>query len=145
MVKRNSKTKPNPRRSKKQKAPAVQRTTKQLSVILEILRSSKGPISATDLLTRAQREVPSLNKTTVYRTLDRLAAEGTIEAVMLREGILHYELHSEEHHHHHFVCSGCSKIYCLDGCRVDFSLLLPKGFSLESHEVTLRGRCGECR
>ena len=127
------------------KTPAKPRNTKQLSVILAILKSQDRPIAAPDLLKAAQKRAPSLNKTTVYRTLDRLVNEGSVEAVMLREGVLHYELKAEEeHHHHHFVCSKCEKIYCIEGCVANIDQLLPKGFVLESHEVTLRGLCKGC-
>lgn len=120
------------------------RNTHQLSIILGVLKTSKHPISAIDLLTAAQRRAPALNKTTVYRTLEKLTKDGTVEAVMLQEGILHYELRSHTHHHHHFVCTKCTKIFCVDGCVSGINGMLPKGFSLESHELTLRGLCKTC-
>jgi Fur family ferric uptake transcriptional regulator len=121
------------------------RNTQQLSTILGVLKTSRRPISAAKLLSAAQKKAPSLNKTTVYRTLEKLVKDKTVEAIMLQEGILHYELRShDENHHHHFVCSRCSKIYCINGCLSDLGVLLPKGFSLESHELTLRGVCKSC-
>jgi Fur family ferric uptake transcriptional regulator len=123
------------------------RTTKQKSIILEILRSSGRPIAAPDILAAAQAKVANINKTTIYRTLDRLVEDGTVEAIMLHEGVVHYELREESdcgHHHHHFVCSECEKIFCVDGCVSSFEILLPKGFKLLSHDVTLRGLCRGC-
>ncbi len=121
------------------------KNTKQLSIILGVLKTSKHPISVAHLLALAQKKAPSLNKTTVYRTLEKLVNDGTVEAIMLHEGILHYELRTHKSHHHHFVCLKCDNIYCIDGCLSDLVALLPKGFSLESHEVTLRGICIGCR
>lgn len=123
------------------------RNTKQKAIIIDILRSSKRPIAAPDILIQAQTKVPNINKTTVYRTLDRLVEDGAVEAIMLREGVLHYEIKDSGecgHHHHHFVCVKCEKIYCVDGCVSSFEVLLPRGFKLQSHEVTLRGLCKNC-
>lgn len=122
------------------------RNTKQLSIILDILKSRKRPVSVPELVKSAQKKAPSLNKTTVYRTIEKLIKEGAIEPVMLQEGVVHYELKIEDegHHHHHFVCSGCKKIFCLEGCVKNISSLLPEGFRMEGHELTLRGACKDC-
>ena len=121
------------------------RNTKQRAVILQILKAKKVPISAVEILKLAQSKLPDLNKTTVYRTLDRLAKEHLVDAVHLESGIAHYELAHERHHHHHFVCTACTKIYCLEGCPNELKALLPQGFLMTDHEVTLRGICVKCR
>ena len=121
-----------------------QRTTKQFSAILAVLQAAQGPMPVPDLVAAAKKKAPLLNKTTVYRTLEKLVSDGLVEAVLLREGVLHYELKEPAVHHHHFVCGRCKKIFCVDGCVRDIDLLLPKGFVLESHEVTLRGICKGC-
>jgi Fur family ferric uptake transcriptional regulator len=120
------------------------KNTKQLAIILGVLKTTKQPISAVDLLAIAQKKAPALNKTTVYRTLDKLTQDGTVDVVMLHEGVLHYELRTHESHHHHFVCLKCDTIYCISGCVTGLNSLVPNGFSLNSHEVTLRGICKRC-
>lgn len=123
------------------------RNTRQRSVILKILEGSQNPVSAPAILAAAQKLSPSLNKTTVYRTLERLVDERLAEAIMLKEGVVHYELRHPSacgHHHHHFVCSDCERIFCIDGCASSFEVLLPRGFKLQSHEITLRGLCKGC-
>lgn len=123
----------------------VPRNTKQKTIILDILKAKKVPISAVEILKLAQTKLPDLNKTTVYRTLDRLVGEKVVEAVHLESGLAHYELASGRHHHHHFVCNTCTKIYCLEGCPNELKSLLPSGFVMTGHEVTLRGVCAKCR
>ena len=122
------------------------RNTKQLSFILDILKARRRPVSVPDLVKSAKKKFPSLNKTTVYRTIDRLIKEKAIEPVMLREGVVHYELKTEDkgHHHHHFVCSGCERIFCLEGCVKNIASLLPRGFTMDGHEIILRGACKDC-
>lgn len=120
------------------------RTTKQLTEVLKILEKNKGPVSALEVLKLAKKKAPLINKTTIYRILDRLVKEKVVEAIMLQEGTVHYEKISNRKHHHHFVCLECSTIYCIDGCVSGLQKMLPKGFSLVNHEVTLRGICKSC-
>ena len=47
-------------------------------------------------------------------------------------------------HHHHFHCTVCDRMFDVDGCVGKLAGLLPKGFTLEDHELTLRGRCESC-
>lgn len=121
------------------------RNTKQRTIILQILKSKKVPVSAVEILSLAQYKMPDLNKTTVYRTLDRLEGEGLVVAVHLESGIVHYELSQDKNHHHHFVCDLCTSIYCLEGCPEELKSMLPPGFIMSGHEVTLRGTCSKCQ
>lgn len=118
------------------------RNTKQREVILEIFQGVKEPISAPEIVERAQRKIPHLNKTTVYRTLDRLEGEGVIEKMLVSPNLLHYELKTD--HHHHFVCKKCEGVFCIDGCAAGIAKLLPEGFILEAHDITLHGLCDKC-
>ncbi|MEL7073813.1 MAG: hypothetical protein AAGK34_07270, partial [Planctomycetota bacterium] len=47
-------------------------------------------------------------------------------------------------HHHHFHCTVCDRMFDVDGCVGKLASLLPRGFTLEDHELTLRGRCKSC-
>ena len=47
-------------------------------------------------------------------------------------------------HHHHFHCRICDRFYDVEGCPGGLSSMLPEGFELESHELTLLGRCAAC-
>ncbi len=124
------------------------RFTKQKSIIMEVLQSSSRPLSASVIHAKARVKAPSINKTTVYRTLSRLAADSEILVILLREGEMHYELPrgtaQNGVHHHHFICVDCDKIYCIEGGCSSFKELLPRGFLIQSHELTLRGLCKEC-
>lgn len=123
---------------------ASPRNTKQRGVILDIFSHSKKPIPAPVVVTKAQAKIPKINKTTIYRTLERLEKEGVITSMLVSPGVLHYELSSEDHHHHHFYCKHCEGVFCLEGCTKGIAKLLPKGFILESHEITLHGACPDC-
>ena len=126
------------------KKPAKLRNTKHLTAVFDILEKTSGPISAVDIIKKAKRRSPEINKTTVYRILEKLVSERSVEAIMLKEGALHYEKIRGEKHHHHFVCSSCTKVYCIDSCASGIDKMTPKGFIITNHEITLRGVCKSC-
>ncbi|NDF20219.1 MAG: hypothetical protein EB065_11510 [Betaproteobacteria bacterium] len=53
-----------------------------------------------------------------------------------------YEMH--KHHHHHFHCNSCHQVTDIDACPGDLASLMPSGYLLEAHELTLYGRCPDC-
>jgi Fur family ferric uptake transcriptional regulator len=122
------------------------RTTKQREVILEILSRRTRPISAVEISTLAQKKISSINKTTIYRTLERLEESGTIAQVTVKAGIAYYELVRQHDDHQHFVCDKCEGVYCigtpLKMAIEDFEM--PKGFILREKELLLRGLCPKC-
>jgi Fur family ferric uptake transcriptional regulator len=128
------------------KIKASTRNTKQRSLILKILEQKAGPVAAPEILKLAKAKIPDINKTTVYRVLERLLAEEQVELVNLKSGVAYYELAQEDHHHHHhFVCNACNKIFCLEGCTLALKNLAPKGFLMTGHDLTIRGICPNCR
>ena len=50
-----------------------------------------------------------------------------------------------EVHHHHFWCDGCDIVFDLQGCVQGLGDLLPRGFQMTNHDLTIRGRCPDCR
>lgn len=81
---------------------------------------------------------------TVYRNINALLDEGAITKVELPGQPALYEAAGLKHHHH-FRCNTCGKTYDIDGCPGNFKPLLPKGFSLSDHEITLYGICAACK
>ncbi|WP_425147730.1 Fur family transcriptional regulator [Deinococcus sp.] len=120
------------------------RHTRQREVIAAVLRQAEGPLSAPELLGRAQRDLPGLGTATVYRTLRLLQEQGEAHAVNL-DGEALYEA-SGRGHHHHFSCNACGRVYTLHSCPVALpsGTVYPGGFVVEGHEVTLYGRCPGC-
>lgn len=55
----------------------------------------------------------------------------------------HGDSHAD-HHHHYFHCSSCGQVYLLHSCPGPMDDLVPKGFQVQSHEVTLHGVCASC-
>lgn len=120
----------------------MERNTRQRTAILEALASLNRPLLPQEILAEAQLAVPSLSLATVYRALKAMSDEGELQVVNLPGQATRYEL--QRHHHHHFHCNACQRVFDIDACPGDLSKLLPRGFRLEQHELTLYGRCPDC-
>ncbi|MGF1679505.1 MAG: Fur family transcriptional regulator [Candidatus Methylacidiphilales bacterium] len=119
------------------------RRTRQKEAIVSVLDEATHPLTAQDIEARAASLVPGIGMATVYRALKRLQEEHRVRVVELPGQTPHYES-CHKKHHHHFVCRHCEKVFDVDGCVGDLDQLLPDGFKLEGHEITLFGRCGLC-
>ncbi|MGH3002515.1 MAG: Fur family transcriptional regulator [Gaiellaceae bacterium] len=91
--------------------------------------------------------VDGVDRSTVYRTLDLLVAEGLARRTDVGTGRSTYEL-AHEHLHHHLVCRGCGAVVHVHdeelgglAASIDASL----GWSVADEELTLAGLCPDCR
>ena len=122
-----------------------QRQTRQRDSILRVLEAAGGPLSVPQIQQLSQRQGLKVGIATVYRTLNLLHAAGLILPVALPGGETRYEPASRGHHHH-FQCRSCGRVDDLSVCPLSTALktLLPKGYKLEGHEITLFGLCPDC-
>ncbi len=123
----------------------MSRVTRQREAIHAAFKAAGRPLSPTEVLELAQPDAPSLSLATVYRTIRRMEEDGELAPVELPGGSARYELQAAaDHHHHHFHCDDCDKVFDIEGCPGGLKSLLPKGFKLQRHEITLYGRCDGC-
>lgn len=93
----------------------------------------------------------SMNLTTVYRNLDRLAEKGVLMKYKNpSEGCARYQVGSEESckEHLHLQCSGCGKIYHMECSFMDqiaSHLMEHHGFQLECAGSMINGYCADCQ
>jgi Fur family ferric uptake transcriptional regulator len=120
-----------------------QRNTKQKQVIETMLKQAGRPLLPKELLSKAQESLPQLGVATVFRTLKKMVDEGSAKVVCLPGDSPRYEP-ADLKHHHHFKCSECEYVFDLNGCPGHLEQLLPEGFQLTDHEITLFGRCTDC-
>ena len=121
------------------------RNTKQLEAIRSVIDDAGRPLSIEEIHEAASHGVPSLGLRTVYRTIRRLQDDGAVANFSVPGAADRYEpAHVASKHHHHFHCRICDRFYDVEGCPGGLSSMLPEGFELESHELTLLGRCAAC-
>ena len=120
------------------------RRTSQGSAVIKVVREAAGPLRPLEILELASRIVPTLGIATVYRQLRRLQDAGQVRAVDLGVNDVRYEP-TDRGHHHHFLCSECEEAFDIHGCAEGISKMVPPGFMVQTHEITLYGQCEECR
>lgn len=85
----------------------------------------------------------------VYRTLDTLTDLRLVQRVDVGDGIARYEpALPDGDHHHHVVCADCGKVEPFEDSTLESAIATASkrlGFSVDAHEVVLRGECGDCR
>ena len=121
----------------------MERDTRQRQAICKALVNAGRPLSVNELFLLAKSEITKLGIATVYRNLKDLQAEKQIIQVDLPGQPPRWELLPEDHHHH-FLCRTCNKLFEVYDCPDDLQRLLPKGYTLEEHDILLRGQCDNC-
>tara|TARA_B100001093_G_scaffold507111_1_gene567125 strand:- start:1321 stop:1605 length:285 start_codon:yes stop_codon:yes gene_type:complete len=88
-----------------------------------------------------------VNKTTVYRLLDRLEDDGVVHSFSGDDSIKYYaRCHScsdtlHLHSHPHFQCVSCDKVRCLD---FEVTLDAPENLQVMESQILLKGHCELC-
>lgn len=121
----------------------MERNTRQRAAIREAISESGRPLLPQEVLQAAQAKAPGLSLATVYRNLNALVEEGELAAVSLPGESPRFEL-AAQRHHHHFKCERCQRVFDIHACPGDLSHMLPSGFQVRRHDLTLYGRCGQC-
>jgi Fur family transcriptional regulator, ferric uptake regulator len=121
----------------------MERSTRQRMAIRQVIEQAGRPLSPQEILAASQADVPSMGIATVYRNIKALLDDGSIEAVTLPGEVPRYEP-SHQGHHHHFQCTRCERVFDVFSCPGHLQHMAPTGFQVESHAVTLYGRCADC-
>ena len=111
--------------------------------VLRLLRAAPAP------LTHHQIEqalgAPLIDRVTLYRVLDWLAASGLAHKNSDAARVFRFSAASVGEHatHVHFRCEQCGGVFCLDA-PPPVVPRLPPGFVLARVDYDLRGRCNAC-
>lgn len=121
----------------------MRRDTQQREAIRRSLLHAGRPLSIHEVFELAKSDVAGLGIATVYRNLKALQEEGWIVPVNLPGQPSRWEV-SREYHHHHFLCRTCDRLFTIHDCLGGLKRLLPEGYTLEEHDILLRGQCDAC-
>jgi Fe2+ or Zn2+ uptake regulation protein len=137
-----------PPRSPAELRASGRRLTRQRELIWAALTAEPDRhLSAAELVERVRAELPRVNASTVYRTLDLLVAEGLVLRTDLGRDRVYYEP-AHEHRHHHVVCRRCGAVaHVHDEVLGDLAESVDRasGFATGDEEITLFGLCPACR
>jgi Fur family ferric uptake transcriptional regulator len=122
----------------------VIRKTKSIEILLAEFDKVKSAISTITLVDRLSSVI---NKTTVYRVLDRLEDEGVLHSFLGKDGIRWFAKCSgcskDKHQdtHPHFQCLICGTVDCFN---VDISIPIPPKREVTRCQILLQGTCENC-
>ena len=122
------------------------RATRQRAAIAALLENLDDFRSAQELHDELRKQGDGIGLTTVYRTLQQMAATGAVDTLRTDTGESVYRRCSE-HHHHHLVCRACGSTIEIQGGQVETwaaEIAREHGFSDVSHTIEIFGLCSKC-
>lgn len=122
------------------------RSTRQRAAIAALLENLDEFRSAQELHDELRRRGEGIGLTTVYRTLQQMAATGVVDTLRTDTGESVYRRCSADHHHH-LVCRACGSAVEIQGGDVETwaaDIAHEHGFSDVSHTIEIFGVCGDC-
>jgi len=122
----------------------VLRKTKSVKLLLDEFEKNSSAISVITLIDRLDSQ---MNKTTIYRVLDKLEDDGFLHSFLGKNGHKWYAkcngcsatVHNDIHPH--FQCVSCGKVDCLT---IDIHIPEIPNYKVEVSQVLLQGKCEAC-
>lgn len=127
------------------------RATSSRILVLRTLMTQESALALSDL----EAILPTLDKSTLFRTLTTFAAHHLVHIVEDGSGLAKYALCADDCHcgedendeladlHTHFYCERCQRTFCLRGVPVPIPEL-PEGFSVRTVGFVVKGICDKC-
>ncbi|MCR5773622.1 MAG: transcriptional repressor [Lachnospiraceae bacterium] len=107
--------------------------------------------TAREIFEAVSKQAEGINRTTVYRNLDRLCEQGDLLKYKEPNQDSWYYQYSAEHEHcdehMHAQCSVCGKIFHLEKPFVDTfgkKVLSEYGLDIDASQTIIIGKCSEC-
>ncbi|MDR3353750.1 MAG: transcriptional repressor [Synergistaceae bacterium] len=120
------------------------RVTKHRKAILRSLLESGRPVSHSEI----NRDLPDLDRVTLYRTLSAFVRAGIAHQVQGPDGSWRFCAHSMKEkgcpgNHPHFLCTACGTMICLTGHTLE-RLEVPEGYEVSGKQFVVYGLCAKC-
>lgn len=122
----------------------IKPTATRLLILREMFRGGE-----TVSMPQLEKLLPTIDKSTISRTLSLFLLNRLIHAIDDGSGSLKYNVCDDdcdctvEDEHTHFYCERCHRTFCLNQIHVPI-VPLPAGFVLNSINYVLKGICPEC-
>ena len=122
------------------------RRTRSQTQLLDVLKTLEDPISAQNLYIKLREYDIRMGLATVYRALDALKLDGTVQVRTLPSGESLYSLAHEDRHH--LTCLNCGSTIAIDECPVhalETQLNTAHRFRIFYHTLEFFGLCANCQ
>lgn len=119
------------------------------AAVLDLMEGQNCCASAQEIHETLRGNGRSVGIASVYRVLDVLVELRLVQRVDVGDGIARFEpALPDGDHHHHVVCDDCGKVEPFADSSLETAIARASkrlGYSVDAHEVVLRGECGDCR
>jgi Fur family transcriptional regulator, ferric uptake regulator len=119
------------------------------SAVVETLADLGCSVTAKEIADRLRDRGTDVGVASIYRTLELLDKLRLTRRVDAAEGVARYEpIGPSGEHHHHIVCDTCGEVSTFEDSdleRVIERLASRVDYTIDAHDVTLRGECPTCR
>jgi Fur family ferric uptake transcriptional regulator len=115
-------------------------------IIIEIIEKEETHLTSQQIFERLRTHLPVVNRSTVYRSLDRLAENGRISISDMGMGASVYELVSNGMHHH-LICQQCHQTILIpleDVAKFFSKVELMSKYQITTNHLILYGICDAC-
>jgi Fur family transcriptional regulator, ferric uptake regulator len=123
-----------------------QRRTRQRAAVTAILEKTDLFRTASQIHDELRHSGEDIGLTTVYRTLQMMAAADQLDSIRTDDGEMAYRRCSTGHHHH-LVCRSCGRTVEVEGPAIESwatQTAAAHGFTEVHHEVEIFGLCMWC-
>ncbi len=120
------------------------RRTKSVDLLLNQFKDKENALSTVHLIKQLDKKI---NKTTIYRILDKLEDDGVLHSFLGFNGVKWYakcKNCSKSKHtdiHPHFQCLSCGKTECLD---INFTIPTIPNREIMNSQFLFQGKCEMC-
>ena len=123
------------------------RGTRQAQALADALAGLPGFCSAQEIHAEVRRRGENVGLATVYRHLQSLSEQGSVDAIRDGSGETLYRQCETSVHHHHLICRNCGRSVEVEGRAVEQwadRVAREAGFTEVGHTVELFGLCPQC-
>ena len=123
------------------------RGTRQAQALAAALAGLPGFCSAQEIHAELRRKGEHVGLATVYRHLQALSEQGSVDAIRDVSGETLYRQCETSVHHHHLTCRTCGRSVEVEGRAVERwaeQVATEAGFTDVGHTVELFGLCPQC-
>jgi Fur family transcriptional regulator, ferric uptake regulator len=126
------------------------RMTRQRRTILSVVETAQQHLDASQILRKARKLDPHIDRVTVYRTLHLLKRHGLIDELDLMhlQGEKHFYERRPQRDHIHMACLRCGKITEFESAlfdRLKGQIQRDCQFHIVVTRLEVGGYCGSCR
>jgi Fur family ferric uptake transcriptional regulator len=119
------------------------------SAVVETLADLGCSVTAKEIADTLHERGQDVGVASIYRTLELLDKLRLTRRVDAAEGVARYEpVEPSGEHHHHIVCDSCGEVRAFEDSGLERAIERLAGrvdYSIDAHDVTLRGECPACR